>query len=215
MKSMEAVIVRAFGGPDALNVETFPPPNCGPDELLVRVHAAGVGPWDAWVRQGRSAVPQPLPLIPGSDISGVVEEVGAAVNGFEPGEAVYGATNARFTNGYAQIAPCNADMMARKPESLSHIEAASVPVIAVTAWQMLFEHAELHEGQSVLIHGATGNVGRYAVQFAVAAGLRVESSPCRDHASWLAGLDVEQLPGLSPSGRRFDAAIDLVGGDTQ
>lgn len=215
MQTMTAIIVRAFGGPEVLRVETVRVPECGPHEILVRVHAAGVGPWDAWVRGGRSAVPQPLPLIPGSDVSGVVEEVGAAVDGFAPGDAVYGATNARFTNGYAEVAPCDASMMAHKPVGLSHIEAASVPVIAVTAWQMLFEHAGLHKGQRVLIHGASGNVGRYAVQFAVDAGLEVHVTPSPNGSSGTSDLGVERIAKLSEPDRGFDAAIDLVGGDTQ
>jgi NADPH:quinone reductase-like Zn-dependent oxidoreductase len=215
MEHMQAVVVRAFGGPEVLTLETLPVPHCGPNEVLVRVHAAGVGPWDAWVIGGSSAVPQPLPLVPGSDVSGVVEQVGEEVHGFVPGDAVYGATNARFTNGYAQLAPCDAAMMARKPVSLTHVEAASVPVIATTAWQMLFEHAGLHEGQRVLIQGAAGNVGRYAVQFAVSAGLDVQVTPSGRESAWMAGRGVRQLPTLSEPKRDFDAAIDLVGGDTQ
>lgn len=215
MQTMTAIIVRAFGGPEALCVETTCVPECGPHELLVRVHAAGVGPWDAWVRGGRSAVPQPLPLIPGSDVSGVVEEVGAAVAGFAPGDAVYGATNARFTNAYAEVAPCDASMMAHKPVTLTHVEAASAPVIAVTAWQMLFEHAGLHKGQSVLIHGAAGNVGHYAAQFAVDAGLEIRVTPSPDRSPWRSDLGVEPIVNLLEPDRGFDAVIDLVGGDTQ
>lgn len=215
MEHMQAIVVRAFGGPDVLTLETVPAPRCGPNEVLVRVHAAGVGPWDAWVRGGSSAVPQPLPLVPGSDVSGIVEQVGEEVDGFVPGDAVYGATNARFTNGYAQLAPCDAPMMARKPASLTHVEAASVPVIATTAWQMLFEHAGLHEGQHVLIHGGAGNVGRYAVQFAVSAGLEVQVTPSGREFAWMTELGVDQLTTLSQARRDFDAAIDLVGGDTQ
>ena len=125
MQTMNAVVVRKFGGPEVLSCETTLQPEFGPAEVLVQIDAAGVGPWDAWVRSGRSAVPQPLPLIPGSDISGVVTAVGSEVNGFALGESVYGATNSRFTNGYAEVAACSAGMLAHKPVSLSHIEAAS------------------------------------------------------------------------------------------
>lgn len=215
MPDMKAIVVHAFGGPEVLTVVTLPVPRCGPNEVLVRVHAAGVGPWDAWIRGGSSAVPQPLPLVPGSDVSGNVEQVGELVEGFTPGDAVFGATNSHFTNGYAQFVPCDSGMIARKPVLLSHVEAASVPVIAVTAWQMLFEHADLYEGQRVLVHGGAGNVGRYAVQFAVSAGVHVQVTPSGRENAWLEELGVHQIASLSEPQPHFDAAIDLVGGDTQ
>jgi NADPH:quinone reductase-like Zn-dependent oxidoreductase len=140
-------------------------------EVLVKISAAGVGPWDAWIRSGRRVLPQPLPLTLGSDVAGEVVAIGKGAHGFAVGEPVYGVTNERFTNGYAQYAACRAEMLARKPATLSYVDAASVPVVAVTAWQMLFECAGLKSGQRVLIHGAAGSVGRYAVQFAYAAGL--------------------------------------------
>ena len=217
MQNMMAVMVREFGGPEVLKLEIIPVPICGPDEVLVRVHAAGVGPWDAWVRGGQSAVPQPLPLTPGSDVSGVVEAVGADVREFAPADAVYGATNTRFTNGYAEVAPCSAAMIAQKPRSLSHVQAASAPVIAVTAWQMLFDHAHAVAGQRVLIHGAAGNVGRYAVALARHAGLEIwaTQSPNSDPALMIES-GVQRIVDLAqPDGSKVAAVIDLVGGDSQ
>jgi NADPH:quinone reductase-like Zn-dependent oxidoreductase len=208
-------MVRSFGGPEVLVPETIAVPACAPGEVLVRVHAAGVGPWDAWVRGGQSAVPQPLPLVPGSDVSGVVIAVGADVTGFVPGDAVYGATNARFTNGYAEVAPCVAAMVGPKPSVLSDVEAASAPVIAVTAWQMLFDHAALTAGQRVLIHGAGGNVGRYAVQLARHAGLEVLVTASAADDTWMAEQGVQRLVELGSPDSSVAAAIDLVGGDSQ
>ena len=124
----------------------------------MRVKAAGVGLWDAWIRSGKSVIPQPLPLTLGSDLSGVVELPGPAVEQLEVGEEIFGVTNERFTGAYAEYALAKASMIARKPKSLNYTHAASVPVAAVTAWQMVFEFARLASGKTVLIHGGAGNV---------------------------------------------------------
>jgi NADPH:quinone reductase-like Zn-dependent oxidoreductase len=214
--TMFALRVAQFGGPEAIYAEQIPVPEPGEHEVLVKVFAAGVGPWDAWIRSGHSVLPQPLPLTPGSDISGVVVAIGKGVHGFAVGEAVYGVTNKRFTNGYAQYAACRADMLAPKPAALSYTDAASVPVIAVTAWQMLFECAGLKSGQRVLIHGAGGSVGRYAVQLAHAAGLTAIATGSDNVSAELIALGASQVIGrdLSPE-IKVDAVIDLVGGDSQ
>jgi len=133
--------------------------------------AAGVGPWDALLREGQSGVPPTLPLILGSDIAGIVDVIGAGVSAFSVGDEVYGLTNQHFTGGYAEYALATASSTARKPKSLSFIQAASAPVVAVKAWQMLFDYAHAVAGQKVLIHAGAGNVGAYAVQMARNAGL--------------------------------------------
>jgi len=145
--AMRAARVHAFGPPEAIAIDQLPLPTPGEGEVLVRVAAAGVGPWDAWIRAGKSVLPQPLPLTLGSDVSGTVEAVGPGVTGLRPGEAVYGATNPDFSGAYADYALAEAAMIARKPATLDHLHAASVPVIAVTAWQMLFDHARLAAGR--------------------------------------------------------------------
>src|ERR1700712_3549868 len=116
-RQMRAARVGRFGGPDVIEIEQIPIPECAADEVLVEVHAAGVGPWDGWVRSGRSVLSQPLPLTLGSDVAGRVHSVGAAVNDLKPGDLIYGATNARFTGGYASFALCNAEMIAAMPQS--------------------------------------------------------------------------------------------------
>ena len=136
---MKAARIAAFGGIDVIEIEEVGRPTPGVGEVLVRVHAAGVGPWDALVRQGFSALPQPLPLTLGSDIAGVVEALGADVTTFAVGDEVYGVTNAQFTGGYAEYAVASAALVAKKPKGLTFNEAASVPVVAVTASQMLFD----------------------------------------------------------------------------
>src|SRR5580658_7378327 len=156
--------VHEFGGPEVIRFEAQDALRPGDGEVLVRVKAAGVGPWDGWIRAGKSALPQPLPLTLGSDLAGVVEAVGPNVASSARGDAVFGVTNPQFTGSYADYTIATAAMIARKPASISNVDATSVPVIAVTAWQALFEQAAARRGQSVLIHGAAGNVGAFAVQ---------------------------------------------------
>jgi len=217
-RTMKAVEVRAFGGLEALDYTNVPVPSPADGQVLVRVLAAGVGPWDALVREGRSDLRQPLPLVPGSDLSGIVEAVGAGVTGFKRGEEVYGATNGRFTGAYAEFALADAAMIARKPERLSHPEAASVPVVAITAWQMLFDHAHLQAGHRVLVHGGAGNVGAYAVQLAQWAGADVTATASPEQAASVRALgareviDGRRADAFAPFERHFDAVIDTVGG---
>lgn len=215
-----AMRVHVFGEPEAMTLETVTLSPPGEGEILVRVHAAGVGPWDAWVRGGKSVLPQPLPLTPGSDVAGVVERIGPGVTGFAIGEEVYGTTNPRFTDGYATRAICAAGMMARKPRSLSFIEAAGVPVVACTAWQMLFEHAKVIAGQGVLILGGAGSVGALAVQMAKRAGARVIASGRERDAPFLSSLGADVVIGPIDSAATIvpdavDAVMDLVGGESQ
>ena len=215
---MKAVVVHQYGGPEVLKFEDYPDPVPGSGEVLVRVAAAGVGPWDALIREHKSVVRTPLPLIPGSDLSGVIEEVGPGVSAFQAGEEIYGVTNPDFCGAYAECATASAAMIARKPQGLSHIEAASAPVVAVTAWQMLFDYAQAKAGQSVLIHGAAGNVGAYAVQLASKAGLQVFATASSEDAPYVRSLGATTV--IDYKTTRFEAAvpqidavIDTVGGD--
>ncbi len=140
--SMKAVRIHRVGSPEVVVVEEIPVPSPGPNEVLVRVAAAGVAPWDAIIREGKSKVsPQP-PLTLGSDLSGTIAAVGPEVVGFRTGDEVYGVTNLQFCGAQAEYAVAAAGMIAPKPQSLSHVEAASAPVVAVTAWQMLFQYAQ-------------------------------------------------------------------------
>jgi NADPH:quinone reductase-like Zn-dependent oxidoreductase len=206
MTTMLAVRVQHFGGPEELSLEQVEVPNPQSGEALVRVHAAGVGPWDALIRAGSSGVEEALPLTPGSDIAGIVERIH---DGDEPAsmavaDPVYGVTNDSFTGGYAQYAVASLGSLARTPDRLDFVEAASVPVVAVTAWQMLFERASVSAGQAVLVLGASGNVGSYAVQLANWAGARVIGISHPD-----------DVRGFRDLGASVDAVIDTVGHETQ
>jgi NADPH:quinone reductase-like Zn-dependent oxidoreductase len=217
-QTMKAVWIHAFGGPDRMILEDVPRPVPGPGQVLVRVVAAGVGPWDAWIREGKSVLPQPLPLVPGSDLSGPVEAVGQAVAALREGEDVFGVTNCRFTGAYAEYALAGAAMVARKPTMLSHPEAASLPVVASTAWQMLFDHAELQAGQRVLVLGGAGNVGAYAVQLAHLANAHVVATAFAHQAAGVQSLGAREI--IDPQDDspqhlkgQVDVVIDTVGGD--
>jgi len=219
-RSMMAARIHRFGPPDAIALEQMEVPEPGDDEVLVRVHAAGVGPWDSWIRAGKSVLPQPLPLTLGSDVCGLVESVGAHVSVVRPGDTVFGVTNPRFTGGYAEYAVASARMIARKPMALSDIEAASAPVVAVTAWQMLFKHAAARQGQTVFVHGGAGNVGAFAVQLARLCGLRVIASALDGDAGFVRDLGAScvvdtRSSNLADFQKCADAVIDTVGGASQ
>jgi NADPH:quinone reductase-like Zn-dependent oxidoreductase len=220
LAAMMAWRTHEFGPPDVMKFEELPRPAPGTGEVLVRVEAAGVGPWDAWIRAGKSALPQPLPLTPGSDLSGEIVGVGQGVSGLRAGDQVYGVTNPRFIGAYAEFAVAQAAMISMKPRSASFVQAASVPVIAVTAWQALFDYARLEAGQTVLIHGAAGNVGAFAVQFARRAGVRIIATAGSNDVAFLRDLGAGTV--IDFRAQRFeeqvhnaDAVIDLVGGETQ
>ena len=216
---MKAGRIHRFGPPDVIVIDDIPKPQPGAGEVLVRVSAAGVGPWDALIREGKSEVsPQP-PLILGSDLSGVVEAVGSGVSGFNHGDDVYGLTNPQFCGAYAEYALAKSGMIARKPARLSHVEAASVPVVAVTAWQMLFDYARLQDGQTALVLGAAGNVGAYAVQLAVQAGIHVIATAGSDDLEFVRKLGAEivvdyRSDKLDYAAWSVDTVLDLVGGTT-
>jgi NADPH:quinone reductase-like Zn-dependent oxidoreductase len=216
---MKACRVHRFGPPHVIFFEDVARPHPREGEVLVRVKAAGVGPWDAWIRAGKSVLPQPLPLTLGSDLSGIVEAVGPAVTALKPGTEVFGVTNRQFTGAYAEYAVASVGMIAARPVRLSDVEAASVPVVAVTAQQALFEQAKLVAGQTVLVHGAAGNVGAYAVQMARQAGLWVIAADASDVEA-AHGLGAQEV--IDHRAVRFedvvsgvDAVIDLVGGEVQ
>jgi NADPH:quinone reductase-like Zn-dependent oxidoreductase len=217
---MKAARVLHFGPPSVIENDDLPQPNPAVGQLLVRVKAAGVGPWDALVREGKSGVQETLPLILGSELSGIVDAVGAGVAGFGRGDEVYGATNEQFTGGYAEYALPLAKMMAQKPKILNFIQAASAPVVSVTAWQMLFDYAHVTTGQTALIHGGAGNVGAYAVQLASQAGLHVVATAASNDLQYVRGLGAErvvdyQRERFEESAAGVDVVLDTVGGDTQ
>jgi NADPH:quinone reductase-like Zn-dependent oxidoreductase len=216
---MKAAVVRRFGGPDVIEIEELPRPEPQSMEVLVRVAAAGVGPWDALIREDKSVVPAGFPITLGSDISGTVEAGGVGVTQFKKGDAIYGCTNSNFIGAYAEFAIASAHMIAPKPRSLDFIQAASVPVVAITPLQMIHEYAHVKAGQTILIQGAAGNVGAYAVQLASQAGLQVIATASGRDVDFVRGLGANVVVDYAKQNfedvaHNVDAVLDMVGGET-
>lgn len=216
---MKAVRVHQFGPPEAISLDDVPKPEPGHGEVVIHVRAAGIGPWDALVRSGKSVLPQSLPLILGSDLAGVVDSVGPGAEPVKVGDEVFGVTNEQFTGAYAEYAVAKAAMIASKPKSLNYTHAASVPVVAVTAWQMVFDFAQLAPGHCVLIHGGAGNVGGYAVQLAKRAGAMVIATASAKDAAYVRRLGADGVIDYRASRfeervKDIDAVIDTVGEET-
>ncbi|WP_248910300.1 NADP-dependent oxidoreductase [Halocatena marina] len=216
--------MHEFGSPDVLRYEDAPRPEPLDDEVLVRVHAAGINPVDWRIRQGMpmvSMLPEnPFPLILGMDVSGVVEQVGVSVTGFESGDAVFGVNGFPELGSYAEYSATSTEQLAPKPESLDHGEAAGVPVVTQTAWQALFEYADCTADQRVLIHGAAGGVGHMAVQLAKWKGADVIATASGYSEEYLRNLGVDEF--VNYREERFEAVIDdvdivvdTIGGETQ
>ena len=217
---MNAIRVHEFGGPDVLQYETAPQPEPAPDEVLVRVHAAGVNRVDTAVREGNFGE-VPFPWIPGWDLSGTVEAVGTDVTEFEEDDEVSGLV--RFPepgNADAEYAAVPANEIVEKPEALDHTEAAGVPMVALTAWQALFDKGELSKGQRVLIHAAAGGVGHMAVQLAKSQGVHVIGTASGSNEGFLRNLGVDEFVNYRET--RFeeelddvDLVVDAIGGETR
>lgn len=216
--TMRAVRFHAYGGPKQLVVERVPRPEPQTGEVLVRVHAAGVNPIDWKIRNGlmRASMPLPLPATPGGDLAGTVEAIGPGITTYARGEMVYGRGKA----SYAEYAVALADALAPKPCNLTFDQAAAVPAGARTAWVALFDLAGLHAGQRVLIHGAAGGVGNYAVQLARWKGAQVIGTASRDNLAFVHSLGAEtvidyRVTPFESVVRDADVVVDVIGGETQ
>ena len=192
---MKAVRIHEFGGTEVLKIEEIERPIPAPDEILVKVYASGVNPVDWVIRSGENAALRPLITLPmtlGWDAAGVVEEIGSDVTGLKKGDAVYGVPNFPGDGSYAEYTAAKANQFALKPESLGFNEAAGVPLAALTAWTAMFEHGKLSPGQRILIQGATGGVGSFAVQFAKAKGAYVIGIASEDNLDYLKRLGADE-----------------------
>jgi NADPH:quinone reductase-like Zn-dependent oxidoreductase len=219
---MKAVRLHDYGGPEVLRYEDAPKPEPGAGEVLVRVHAAGINPVDWKIRQGYlKAVRQyPMPLIVGWDFSGVVESVGAGVTQWKPGDEVYGRPDLARSGTYAECFVVRESEIQRKPKSVDHVQAAAIPLAALTAWQALFEAGGVAAGQRVLIHAAAGGVGSFAVQFAKLKGAHVSATASARNHAYLKDLGADQV--IDYNTTRFenvvsdiDMVLDPLGGETR
>jgi NADPH:quinone reductase-like Zn-dependent oxidoreductase len=218
---MKAIRIHGRGGPDHLVYEDAPRPHPGPGEVLVRVYATGVIATElTWTPtyQSKTGNERTLP-IPGHDLSGVVEEVGSDVTAITRGSEVYALLAFDRDGAEAEYTIALPSELAPKPRTLDHMQAAAVPLAALTAWQALFDHASLIAGQTVLIQGAAGGVGVFAVQFARQAGAHVIATASASNRDFLRELGANEI--IYYTTTRFeeevhdvDLVFDLVGGDT-
>src|SRR6266487_589209 len=217
--TMRTVHFYAYGGPEQLVMEHVPRPEPEAGEVLVHVYAAGVNPIDWKIRKGffKDVRPVPLPFTPGSELAGTVEALGPGVTAFEIGQAVYG----RGAKGaYADYAVVPTDSLAHKPHNISFDQAASVPVGARTAWIALFSLADLQPGQRILVHGAAGGVGNYAVQLARWKGAHVIGTASFNNLEFVRSLGAETVIDYNATpfeevAHDLDVVVDTVGGETQ
>jgi NADPH:quinone reductase-like Zn-dependent oxidoreductase len=219
MTTMRAIVIDATGGPEVLHMADVERPTAVNAEFLVKVVAAGVNPVDAKTRAGHGASSgfSGYPVILGNDFSGIVVESSYAAHPIKVGDEVYGMTMVpRFAGSYAEYLTVPAPFIAKKPRSLSHVEAAAVPLAALTAWGAVVDVAKAHEGQSMLIHAGAGGVGHFAIQFASFFGARVITTGSTRNADWLRELGASEV--IDYSTTRFeevvhdvDVVIDLIG----
>jgi len=218
--TMKAIVVHQFGGPEVLKLEDAPKPEPKQDEILVKVIATGVNSFDGTLRSGNYAKDKiGLPWIPGYDIAGTVEKVGARVTRFKVGDPVYALISLLGGGGYAEYAIASQDQAAPKPATISFTEAAGVPSVALTAWQALIDKANIQSGQTVLIHGASGGVGMFAIQIAKVRGAKVFATASTANQDFLKelGADVAidyKTQKFEEIANNFDVVVDGVGGET-
>ncbi|GHO56808.1 NADP-dependent oxidoreductase [Ktedonobacter robiniae] len=223
-ETMKAIRIYKEGGPEVLVYEDVPRPTAGPGEVLLRIHVASINPADWRGQRGFPDIPEKFrprvarPSIPGFDASGIVEAVGPGVSEFREGDAVFGMI--RFperASTYAEYTTAPVTQLARKPATIDHLQAAAIPMAGLTAWQELFDQANLQAGQTVLINGAAGGVGHFAVQLAKVRGARVIGVASGRHADFLRDLGVDQFidyttTPVEQAARDVDLLIDMVGG---
>ncbi|HZM22252.1 MAG TPA: NADP-dependent oxidoreductase [Anaerolineales bacterium] len=218
---MKAVHIHDYGGLDVLHYEDASRPTPGAGEVLIRVHATTINPFDCAVRAGYMGqyFNYTFPLILGTDVSGVVEEVGEGVTNVSPGEIVYTRAGVYKDGAHAEYVLAFAADIVAKPQSLDHIHAAALPHVTLTAWQGLIEFADLSAGQTVLIHAAAGGVGHIAVQLAKWRGAKVIGT-ASVNLPFLDELGVDQAIDYSATAfedvvQDVDVVLDLLGGETQ
>jgi NADPH:quinone reductase-like Zn-dependent oxidoreductase len=222
---MRAIVAEKHGDPEVLEIKDIPKPKPGIGEVLVKVEAAGVNPFDAQVRRGDYAAYMPTPHKLGVDVSGTIEVVGEGVDSLKVGDDVFYSTRVLSNEGgYAEYHVEQAQLVAKKPKDLSFIDAAALPIAASTAWVCLIERARLKAGDRVLIHGGSGGVGLFAVQIGHLTGAEVVATSRKDVQELVESLGADitvdyhdadawdQLAAHSDAG--YDVIVDLVGGDT-
>lgn len=219
---MKAFFIKKYGGNEVVQFGEQPKPTLRPTDLLVEVHAASVNPVDFKIREGavKTLVPNDFPLILGSDLSGVVVEVGSAVTKFKPGDELFARLDKSRIGAFAEYAVVGEAEAAPKPRNLTHEEAASIPLVGITTWQALLEVGGLQKGQKVLIHAGSGGVGTFAIQLAKYLGATVATTVSERNVELVKRLGADVV--IDYRKQRFDEVLhdyDLVfdtqAGETQ
>ncbi|MGH8864340.1 MAG: NADP-dependent oxidoreductase [Burkholderiales bacterium] len=217
---MKAFVLDRYGSADRVRAGEMPDPELREDDGLVQIHAAGVNPLDSKIRNGefKSFLRFRLPLILGHDVAGVVVRVGSRVRRFKPGDEVYARPDQDRIGAFAEFISMNEDSVAIKPKELTMEEAASIPLVGLTAWQVLIERANLKKGQKVLIHAGSGGVGTFAIQLAKHVGAVVATTTSTANLDWVKALGADIVIDYSKDDfatilRDYDVVLNSLRGD--
>lgn len=219
---MKAARIHAYGDASQIKIEDAPLPTLNDDDVLIRVVATSVNPVDWKIRKGylKAMIPYQMPLIMGWDVSGIVERTGPAVTRFKPGDAVYSRPDIARNGAYAEYVAVRESEIAFKPATVSHVEAASLPLVSITAWESLFTTAGLSKGQRVLIHAGAGGVGSIAIQLAKAKGAHVTTTASAAKSALVKSLGADDVidyrtQDVANLAKDMDVVFDTVGGEVQ
>jgi len=217
---MKAFIVGRYGSNDGVRAGEMPDPELRDDDVLVQIHAASVNPLDFKIRDGKlkRILPYRLPFILGNDLAGVVVRVGSGVRRFKPGDEVYARPDTDRIGAFAEFISIKEDAVANKPKELTMEEAASIPLVGLTAWQALIERANLKRGQKVLIHAGSGGVGTFAIQLAKHLGAIVATTTSTANLDWVKRLGADIVIDYRKDDfetilHDYDAVLDTLGGE--
>ena len=218
---MKAFILDRYGSNDGVRAGELPDPELHDDDVLVQIYAASVNPVDLKIRDGelKLVLPYRLPFVLGNDLAGVVVRVGSRVRRFKPGDEVYARPDKDRMGAFAELISIREDAVANKPKQLTMEEAASIPLVGLTAWQALIERANLQRGQKVLIHAGSGGVGTFAIQLAKHVGAIVATTTSTANLEWVKRLGADividyKKDDFETTLRDYDAVLDTQGGET-
>ena len=217
---MKAFIIDRYGSNEVVRASEMPEPELRDDDVLIQIHAASVNPLDLKIRDGKLKLilPYRFPIILGNDLAGVVVRVGSGVRRFKPGDEVYARTDTDRIGAFAEFISIKEDAVANKPKELTMEEAASIPLVALTAWQVLIEKANLQRGQKVLIHAGSGGVGTFAIQLAKHVGAVVATTTSTENLDWVKRLGADividyRKDDFAIKLHDYDVVFDTLGGE--
>ena len=218
---MKAFIVDRYGNNDGVRASEMPDPEVRDDDVLVQIHAASVNPLDLKIRGGslKLILPYRLPFVLGNDLAGVVVRVGSRVRRFKRGDEVYARPDQDRIGAFAEFISIKEDAVASKPKDLTMEEAASIPLVGLTAWQALIERANLKAGQNVLVHAGSGGVGTFAIQLAKHVGALVATTTSTANLDWVKRLGADIVIDYRKDDfetllHDYDVVLDTLGGET-